>query len=86
MTTILTITNDRKIYECNTISNQNDDKEFTFDKINKKSNKIHCIVDVSQRELSTRQTKLYLKQCKKFISFHKTNIDFAKIDHEKINN
>ena len=37
----------KKLYECDTNSNQKDDKNFAFDTINKKSIKMHCIVDVS---------------------------------------
>ena len=49
-----------KSHEYNVIQDENDDRKFTFDKTNRKSIKIHCIVDIRQRESTMH------KQSKKF--------------------
>ena len=60
--------NDREIasiaksHDYNVIQNQNDDRKFTFDKVNKKSIKIHCIVDVSIMKMLILQKLIMKKQ------------------------
>ena len=59
-----------KSNECNIIQNQND-KKFTFDKINKKSVKIYCIVDISTTWAVNTTNKIVLE-------FHEIHIVSTK--------
>ena len=57
-----------KSQEYNAIQNENDDREPTFDMTNKKSG--YTVSSTSrQRQMSTQQAELYLKQCKSSILF-----------------
>ena len=71
-------------HEYHAIQNQKMIKNSHLTKLTENQSKYIVSLTFRRRELSTWQTKSYLN-FKKSILFHKKNVDFVKVDHEKNN-